>query len=266
MYRFRRLFKGFQHAWTVAIHARGKGLSEKIEDHLASVGTRLEFVCKAYDKVAFFSLKTANLDDQSNQLYHLAYFVMLITGVFDNLAHIIKEFYHMPIKKRMSINLRIPPDEKPSKFYQLLKAENAILYEFLTAPDTQRDINIFYPLRDSLQHREFLRGIQYQEGSETNKNVFELSRETADSLSMISDKLIYIIDLVEIRCLDPLPFIKWAQEVLVGLVNRVLSSIDWDAICLALPGDIQDKIRASDERFEQRFAQSLRLPEEPLYF
>jgi hypothetical protein len=265
LYRFRRLFKEFQHAWAVAVYAHGEGLPEKIQDHLASLGTRLEFICRAYDKVAFFSLKTANHDDQSNQLYHLAYFVMLITGVFDNLAHIIKEFYHMTIQRRMSINLRIPPDEKPNKFYKSLQSKNPALHEFLTAPDIQRDINAFYPIRDSLQHRELPTGIQYYESSESEKNLFELSSETFEELKKISDSLNFIID--GNHCfLDPLPFIKWAQKVLVGLVNRTLSSIDWNSVCLTLPKDIQDKIRASDERFEKRFAQSLGWPAEPLYF
>jgi hypothetical protein len=70
LYRFKKLFKGFQYAWTVAAHAHGKGLSEKIYDYLASLGTRLEFICRAYDKIAFLSPKTANWNDQSNQLYH----------------------------------------------------------------------------------------------------------------------------------------------------------------------------------------------------
>lgn len=266
LYRFKRLFKEFQHAWTVATYAHGKGLSEKIHDYLDSLGRRLEFICRAYDKVAFFSLKTATHDVQNNQLYHLAYFVMLITGVFDDLAHIIEEFYYMRIKGRKNISLRIPPDENPNKFYQVLQSENAALYEFLTAPDTQRDINAFYPIRDSLQHRELLRGIQYSKGSEMKKNVFELSRETAESLKMISDALTYIVCWGPPCLLDPLPFIKWAQEVSIKLVNRVLSYIDWDSACVTLPIDIQDKIHASIESFEQGVGQFLGWPKEPLYF
>ena len=266
LYRFKRLFKEFQYAWTVATYAQGKGLSEKIYDYLDSLGRRLEFICRAYDKVAFFSLKTANHDVQNNQLYHLAYFVMLITGVFDDLAHIIEEFYYIRIKRRMNISLRIPPNEKPKKFYQEIQSKNAALYEFLTAPDTQRDINVFYPIRDSLQHRELLKGILYSKDSEMEKNVFELSRETAESLKMISDALTYIVSWDPLCLLDPLPFIKWAQKVTITLVNRVLSSIDWDSFCATLPIDIQDKIHASNESFKQGVGQFLGWPKEPLYF
>jgi len=266
LYRFKKLFKGFQYAWTVAAYAHGRGLSEKIHDYLVSLGTRLDFICRAYDKVAFFSLKKANYNDQNTQLYHLAYFVMLITGVFDDLAHIIAEFYHMKIKGRMNIGLRIPTDDsKTKRFYQLLQSENTPLYEFLTALDTQRDINAFYPLRDSLVHRELPIGVQLHKSSEMEKNVFELNSETFEELKKISDSLTFIIS--GNPCfLDPFPFMKWAQEVAITLVNRVLSSIDWNSVCMTLPIDIQDKIHASNESYEQGFGRLLGWPEEPLYF
>jgi len=55
LYRFKNLFKAFQYAWTVAVYTHGKEMLEKIFDYLDSLGRRLEFICRAYDKVAFFS-------------------------------------------------------------------------------------------------------------------------------------------------------------------------------------------------------------------
>jgi plasmid maintenance system killer protein len=265
LYRFKRLFKEFQHAWTVATYAHGKGLSEKINDHLASLSTRLMFICRAYDKVAFLALKTANYEDQSNQLYHLVYFVMLITGVFDNLARIIKERYQLKINDRWDISLRIPQNKKTTEFYKKLECHDVNLHDFLTAMDTQKDIKIFYPLRDSLTHRELPTGVQLQQNSEIGKNVFELNSEIFEELKNIADSPNFIIR--GNPCfLDPLSFIKWAQEVTITLVNRVLSSIDWDSFCATLPADIQDKIHASNESFKQGVGQFLGWPKEPLYF
>lgn len=227
---------------------------------------RLEFICRAYDKVAFFSLKTADHDTQNNQLYHLAYFVMLITGVFDILAHIIKEFYNIRIDDPQSISLRILQRKGSIKFHQTLLSRNAKLHNMLTAEDTQRDITAFYPIRDSLQHRELLRGIQYSNSSVNRKNVFELSNEAAETLRKISGASTYIIRWNEPCLLDPLLFITWAQRVLIGLVNGVLSSIDWDSACETLPSDIKSKIRESNQRFEQGVGKFLRWPEEPCYF
>lgn len=259
LYRTRTIFKAFQYAWTIGAHIQGKGLSEKTYDYLLSLGTRLEFICRAYDKVAFFSLKTAKHDHQNAQLYHLAYFIMLITGVFDDLAHIINEFYHMGINPR-TVGLQI--ERRTTAFYQLLESRNDALHKFLTAQATQRDINAVYSLRDPFQHREWLKGVGLSEFSGDNKNVFELSDETAEELKKISASLAFIIK--GNPCfLYPLPFIKWAQEVTIRLVNGVLSSIDWDSVCATLPKDIQDKIKASNE---QRFWQLLGCSEEPLYF
>ncbi|MEE9202021.1 MAG: hypothetical protein V3U31_02355, partial [Dehalococcoidia bacterium] len=137
--------------------------------------------------------------------------------------------------------------------------------EFLKAMGAQRVINAFYPLRDSLQHRELPIGVQLQKSPDKAKNVFELNSETSGRLGEISDSLTFIIR--GNPCfLDPLPFIQWAQEETIRLVNRVLSSIDWDSVCMTLPKDIQDKIHASNESYEQGFGQSLGWPEEPLYF
>lgn len=266
LYRFKSLYRSYQYAWTVATYAHGKGLSEKVHDYLDSLGRRLEFICRAYDKVAFFSLKTADHDTQNNQLYHLAYFVMLITGVFDILAHIIREFYNIRIDDPQSISLRVLPRKGSIKFHQILLSENANLYNFLKAEDTQKDVTAFYPIRDSLQHRELLRGIQYSDSSVHRKNVFELSNEAAEALKRISGASTYIIRWNEPCLLDPFLFITWAQKVLIRLVNSVLSSIDWDSACDTLPSNIKSKIRESNQRFEQGVGKFLRWPEEPYYF
>ena len=88
----------------------------------------------------------------------------------------------MKIKGRKNIALRVPLDKRLNKFYQTLQSENAALYEFLTALDTQKDINALYPLRDSLQHRELPIGVQFHESSEMGKNVFEINSETSEEL------------------------------------------------------------------------------------
>jgi len=262
LYRHRKLFKGFQYALTVAACVHGKGLSEKAHDYFVSLGTRLNFICRAYDKVAFFSLKTANYNDQNAQLYHLAYFVMLITGVFDDLAHIIEECYHIEIERRTDSGLRI---SKAKAFYESLQSKNADLHEFLNRGDIQTSINAFYPIRDSLQHREFPIGIQFVKFPEDAKNLFELTDEAVDSLKMVQEASNCIVNLQK-PCLNPLPFITWAQEFLIVLVNSILSYINWDSVCATLPVDIQDKIHAMKESFEQGVGQYLGWREEPLYF
>jgi hypothetical protein len=272
LYRFNKLFYLYQYVWTIAAYGEGKGFPENMSNHLFGLGTRLEFICKAYDKIAFFSLVNANHDNQTEQLYHLVYFVMLITGVFDSLAHILNEFYKLGAKKT-GIRLRISKDDKDkddkgqktSKYYLKLQPKNASLCSLLISKDIQKDINTFYPLRDSLQHRDFFRSVLYQNASEPVKNVIELSKGTTKELKEISASFPYII-WDDPSLLVPFPFIKWAQEFTVQLVNQVLLSIDWDSFCSNLPKDIQDKIHASHEEYKQGLSHLLGWTEEPLYF
>jgi hypothetical protein len=192
---------------------------------------------------------------------------MLITGVFDNLANIIAEFYHMEIKGRMTVGLRTPADhdKKTQKFYQLLQSKNGDLYKFLISLDIQSDIGAFYPLRDCLAHRELPTGVHYSKGFEMGKNVFELNNETYKRIRQIPDSSKFV-DGANPHLLYPLPFIQWAQEVIITLVNHVLYSIDWDSVCATLTQDIQDKIHASDDSFQQGVGQFLGFSVEPLYF
>lgn len=264
LYRFKKLYKSYQFAWTVAVHTHGKELSEAIYDQLDSLSRRLEFLCRAYDKIAVFSLKTVNWDIQHNQLYHLAYFVMLSTGVFDNLAHIIKEFYQLEIKGRMNISLRFPRGNRLPKFYQELQVKNASLYDFLSSESTQKQMDAFYPIRDSLQHRELFRVIQYSDATIHSKSLIELSEEAAKKL--IEEPAASSCIISHRPFLDPLLFTIWAQGVLVNIVNTVLSAIDWNKICKTLQNDIQDKIRESNQRFEQGVGHLLGWPDEPWYF
>ncbi len=107
--------------------------------------------------------------------------------------------------------------------------------------------------------------MELSEFSGDNKNVFELSNETVEELRKLSNSLTFISS--GNPCfLYPLPFIKWAQGVLIGLVNGVLSSIDWDSVCKTLSVDIQDKIHANNDIYEQFLASDWGWPEEPLYF
>ncbi len=237
------------------MYTHGKELPEIIFDQLGSLSRRLEFLCRAYDKIAYYSQRTVNHDIQHNQLYHLTYFAMLSTGVFDNLAHIIKEFYKLEITARTKITLRFPIG---IKFYKELKITNTGLYDFLSLDRVQRQIEAFYPIRDSLQHRELFQVVQFSDTSHSihNKSMIKLIEEPTASDCIYSHR----------SFMDPLLFIIWAQGVLINIVDTVLSLIDWNSISESLSLDIQNKIRESNAKYEQGGGHLLQLPEEPWYF
>lgn len=188
---------------------------------------------------------------------------MLSTGIFDDLAHIITEFYQLIVRKRTDVSLQIPQGNKPTRFYETLKPKNADLHRLLTAEETQREINAFYPIRDSLIHRELLKGVHYGLFP-GGKNLFELSDEAVESLGTVSGTSTYIVRLHK-PCLDPL-FVTWAQKMLIRLVNDVLSSMSWNSMCETLPADVQSEISESNREFEQGVGRFLGWQAEPLYF
>ncbi len=159
VYRFKKLFNKFQHAWTVAVYAHGKGISEEVFDYLDNLSGRLHLTCRAYDKACFFALKSADNSTQDNELYHLAYYIMLVTGVFDTLAHIIDKYYHLNIVSNFDITIRKRPQKYKRQLLTVLLDQNIPLCEYLASDVIQNRINAFYPIRDSLQHRELLKGI-----------------------------------------------------------------------------------------------------------
>ncbi len=261
LYRYKKLYKEIQYVWTIAVHA--KVIKEKLYDYFDSLQRRLEFICRACDKVVIFSQQPATVDTQSNLLYHLAYFVMLITGVFDDLSHIIYEYYNMnPQIRSRYVGLRV---QENKKFFKILYSENTNLHDFLVKEAIQGAIGIFYPIRDSLQHREFLNGTWFSESNENRRNIFEMSTETAESIKTFEGTSTFVINLHK-PCLDPLPFTMWAQEILITIVNTVLSSIKWYSLYEQLPADAQEKIRSSSQHKEEGLAQSLGWSTEPLYF
>ncbi len=265
LYRFKKLFRNYQFAWSIAAYAKGDGLSENICDHLDSLGRRLEFICRAYDKICYFALKTATKDTQDNALYHLAFYVMVVTSVFDSLAHIVTEFYELTIRGLMEISLRIPKKRVTTPFYTKLNSKNQRLYDFLTREDIQHKINAFYPIRDSLQHRELLKGAAYSCNSAESRNIFGLSTEAACNLKRVPGASDCVIHLHK-PYMDPILFVTWAQQELVNLVNTVIAMIDWDSRLAILSEAKRDKINAANNRFSQGIGKFVGLGQEPLYF
>src|SRR5690606_20587977 len=90
LYRYKSIFFEFQPAWTKVVYAKDHGIIDsKVEEQFDSLAHRLEYICRSADKVSIYSLKEGNNSNQANALYHFGYLVMLITGVYDDIAWII---------------------------------------------------------------------------------------------------------------------------------------------------------------------------------
>lgn len=265
LFRFKKLFSEYQPAWTIVLHANGYGLDSKVEDHFDSLAHRLEMICRAVDKISIYSLKRADNGSQANILYHFGYLVMLITGVYDDLAWILKLIYKVELKK-WDVTLRGDGNKKLFKFFS---DKNEELYDFLTDVYTQDLINLLYPIRDALQHRQFVKGTRYSEQNAHEKNLIQLPEEAVSTVKIVSDDLKdygLVSSHSNVYLFDPELFTSKIIENTVFIVNQILSLIDWEEITESLPKEKMEQIELSNKKLERGLWHFLRLGEEPIYF
>ena len=270
LFRFKKLFHEYQFAWSVVVGTYGKSMPEEIFSQFDSLSTRLELLCRAADKTSYYALKWPNNDTQDNTLYHFGYLIMLITGVFDDLAWIINGLYNLRLDKR-DVVIKIPPNKVSTKFYNSLKPVNNDLFNYLTHEETQKKILLFYPIRDSLQHRQFMKGIRYSNKSQDcEKNLFRISNEAAMTIKNVSmdDGRDYGIELVleEQSYIDAHKFTMKALEIISQIVNNTMNYIDWDQYAMVLSDEQRDNLYMSKNLFNSGLGKFLGWEAEPLYF
>lgn len=135
---------------------------EEVKEQTYSLAQRLGFLCKASDKISYYYLKYPNNDVRDECLYNFAYFIMLATGIFDDFAWILKGLYDLNFKNNLSIKLVCPYKNNEfvvCDFIKKLAQKNEVLSNTLKNVSLQNDINILYPIRDTLQHRSFITAI-----------------------------------------------------------------------------------------------------------
>lgn len=269
LYRFKKVFKEFQPAWSIVCSSKGLSVNEELFNQFDSLSQRLEFICRASDKVSFYSLKLANNDTQDNTLYHLGYLVMLITGVFDDLAWVITHLYNFEIS-RMQVVLKV--SDKRKKFYSLLAEKNKDLHDFLVSEHTQNLINLFYPIRDALQHRQFVKGMRYSDSEGFDGNVFALPEDTLLFVEKVTkDKkefgLVFQNKPIGDFCLfDSHVFSMKAVETASYIVNNTLSLINWEGVLSALSEEKLANVKESLDKYKIGLEYFLGFGDEPPYF
>ncbi|MBI5000852.1 MAG: hypothetical protein HZB92_04910 [Euryarchaeota archaeon] len=270
-YRFKKIFPKYQFPWSVVVYTKGKSISESVYRQFDSLKHRLMFICRSADKASFYALKEPNNDTQDNTLYHFGYFIMLITGAFDDLAWIIKHLYSLDLKDPRYIGIKIPNDKTSTNFYKKLITNNKELHDYLTDSATQNIIKMMYPIRDTLQHREFI-GASHLQHVQNNfsKNVFSIPMEAVKQIKAISEgdgrDYGFVFNDNKSCLVEPHLFITKIVENCAQIINNTLSLINWDRYLEVLSEDEIKKIRTSQKRFESGVGKSLGWGSEPICF
>ncbi|SMB80512.1 hypothetical protein SAMN00017405_0892 [Desulfonispora thiosulfatigenes DSM 11270] len=133
---------------------------------------------------------------------------------------------------------------------------NEKLHNFLTNNTTQNIIRMFYPTRDVLQHRQFVRGLRYhyvQDGVETN--LFTIPAKTIEWIKTISPNdngkgYGFIFEFENMFCVEANLFTKKLFQHFADIVNCTLSNIEWDEYIKDFDKDIVNELHESKRKFQ----------------
>lgn len=184
--RMKQSFRALQIPWSILVY--GKAVipnGEQLLNYLSNLWQRAIILHQIVDNIGVQFYQVPNNDTQDEMLYHLNFLVPLVTGMFDTLAWITRYRYGLNLD-RCKVILRVGNVNRPTAFVNQLARHNQRLASSLLQPNVQGLINLFYPMRNSIQHRLLLKGLLYA-NAEGNWacNLVELTTEAAQSIAAV---------------------------------------------------------------------------------
>ncbi len=260
MVRATKVFRCCKELWSISVHLKHR--YPDINRTIGSLWKRFDFILRAYEKVAFHALGLDDADSHSHVLYHLGFFVMLCTGAFDEIAWIANYLYDLKLDRR-EIDLRY------KTFRKSLRQNNSMLADLISERRIQKMIESFYPIRDSLQHRNYLSSYTLQSGAETSQMIY-LDRESSACLEAY-------VELEEIQhripdgsnseySVHPTKLIKYLIESFTHIITNYFEHLDWEKLKAELEADDRIILEETMEEFERDIDQYLLLGGKGMYF
>ena len=184
--RLAELVPAFPRVWTTVLVVETSVPSgTDIKRHLQSFSERVTTMLRAKDMIGREFYKKANNLTQKAMLYHLSYFMMLATGTFDSFAWICKYLFNFQYKHPVEVVIRGKKQNR--KLLNHLEKVEPNVGGFLISDRVQTLLEVFYPSRDSIQHRHMLEGIQYsreKRHSEKEYSLVVLDEETKRAIGV----------------------------------------------------------------------------------
>ena len=153
-YRRLKMFPNITCLWSIL-----DSLSNDSE-WIQSLYTRTELYLRATDTLKINSLRKPTNSVATQCEYDFAFLILLITGIFDNLAWLVCKIYEITLNKN-DIKLTIPSEKRNQKFIKAVQEKSQSLYDYLSNDLTQAKISLVYPIRDSVVHKNYLTTVQY---------------------------------------------------------------------------------------------------------
>ena len=234
LYSFKTKVFNFQLPWSSVVY--GSPIKNG-SDILQGFSNRFIDLLRAIDEIGFEYYKGVNNDTMDGVVYHLNYFVTLVTGLFDNLALLSLSYYNLQVK-----DVDVPQKKSMHKislrnkdFLKALKEKNQDLHGFII--NNINFIRLFYPFRDEIVHRSGLKkaGFEYK-GDDVNwkMNMIKLSEDVANMIEEFDEESEYefvtkwgIYELHPEYFIEPFHFVKAATKKLIEFCNKYFELLDF---------------------------------------
>lgn len=253
LYSFKTKVSNFQLPWSSVVY--GTPIMNGL-DILQAFSNRFIDLLRAIDEIGFEYYKGVNNDTMDGMVYHLNYFITLVTGLFDNLALLSLSYYPLQVKgvnilqkdRMFKISLR------NKDFLKALKERNQDLHDFIN--NNKNFIELFYPFREKTIHRSGLkRAVFKYMGDDVNweMNIIRLSEDVANMIEMFDEESEYevitrwgIYKSNSEYFLEPFHFVKAATENLIEFCNKYLELLAVNQLLEKNP-EVKQKIEESNK-------------------
>jgi len=240
--RYRNLFY-FAHNFTCNkglwywISFRTKIKTYNVGDpYLDALANRFIFLLMSLDQMGFQYHQSPNNDTLADTIYHFDYFILLVSGIFDNLALAAKRKYNLTFKYDNNPSRTSLSNTTGGDFLKALKSSNPQLGQLID--DNREFIQAIYDIRELVAHRESIPKsiFEYRGEDERWKATFmHIRKDHYNRLKQLRDapkkyehlSLWGAYLLYDSYYLDPYNFSKKATENLIKFVEDYLGLLGY---------------------------------------
>ncbi|ATP55562.1 hypothetical protein CPT03_03325 [Pedobacter ginsengisoli] len=239
---------------------------DTIENLLQSLNDRMILMNKAVIELKYQSLRTVTNNASTEVMYHLSYFVVLVTGVYDNLAWIINYLYglgysleHINRTKVKLQNVHNPTNKPTEAYYKNLLHKAPGICKYLLSDKISCLIDFIYPLRDAIQHRSFIKPLTVSKVSSSKKSpvklLIQFPKDVRKILHRHFSPIAFGFEEDTSRSMrrdyyDIHIFSKTLHSEIIDLVNIICARIDLSELIMLSP-EQQNNIENAIKNYEK---------------
>jgi hypothetical protein len=265
LFSFKTKLYNYQLPWSSVVY--GLPLRNG-QEMLQGFSNRFTDLLRAIDEIGFQYYLGVNNDTLDTMVYHLNYFITLVTGIFDSLANLSVAYYDLKIKGvdfdkekgmyKITLRKKVGRD-----FLKQLEVKNHELFNFISG--NEHFIELFYPFRERILHRERLQqsGFEYY-GSEGKwkANIIKIPLNVAEIIRQFDEEQEYEPVTkwgMYSVFLEPFHFVRAATEKLIEFCNKYFELLNFEEL-LEMHPEVNRKIEESSKSESHRtFAKELEI-------